>query len=134
MAFKIDHFRMNNTSQRTTYLSEVKKWNSIIYMILEPIIIINLICIFVLSLSWGLYIIKKLLKDYGHQKIVHDSRLCNHPRIWENDMKNFHSNLTKNLLCLVICLSECGISIFIMCHELLKLPVLSVNQGMAISK
>ena len=82
----------------------------------------NLVCLFVLSLSWGLHIIRKLLKDNRHQKIVHDSRLCSHQRIWEDEMKNFHSNFTKNLLCLVICLNECGVSIFAMCNELLELP------------
>ena len=122
MKFKMNKFRMNYTSQGTDYLSSVNKWNSIIYMILEPIIFLNLLCLFVFSLSWAFYLLRKILKDYKHQKIVHKSRRNIHQRIWENDMKNFHSNLTKNILCVVICLSECGISFFIMFNILLKLP------------
>ena len=115
---------MNYSLQGTDYLSLVNKWNSIIYMIFGPIIFLNVLCLFVFSLSWGLYLLRKLLKDYKHKNIVHDSRRNSRQRIWENDMKIFHTNRTKDLLCLVICLSECGLSFFIMCNELLKLPLI----------
>ena len=84
-----------------------------------PLMYINFVMIFIFSISWAFYFVRKLWKDYRKEKITFKMRDNQPEYLWINAMENFKSNRIKNIFLLAICFSEttCTLSILVVAFE-----------------
>ena len=96
--------------------------NSVINEVFAPFLYINFFFIIMLSSSWAVYLVQKLMKDFRKEKLKSKLRLSLPNDIWENSMANFKTNRIKNAIMLVICLSEFGSTVSVICSIAYFLP------------
>ena len=107
-------------------------FHSIIYYATKmfmPLMYINYMVGLIFSISWAVYFIRKLWKDYRREKITSKLRNNQPEYIWKNTMDNFKSNRIKNIFLLAICLSEVGITLSIVFHIALRVTINGVSYG-----
>ena len=95
---------------------DIVNLNSEINNVFAPILYINFLFILLLSSSWSLYLVRRLMKDYRKEKLKSKLRMSMDRNVWENSMNNFKSNRIKNSFLLVVCLSEVGATISLICR------------------
>ena len=99
---------MNNT---TTCITDIfilmKNVNEKTNAICAYVLNFDTACLVVMSISWSIYLIIQMIKDRKKYKLKINTQYCRTDWCRDNKMKNYKSNVIKNILLVVVCLSEC---------------------------
>ena len=115
--------REYSVGKRNKFFYDIQQFNGVIGMIFLPIVYLDFLCIFLLSISWAAYLIQKLLKDQRRHKQKIKQRNNLPDQVWKNALINFESNKIKILFLLAICLSECGKTFSLLFYGAIAFPL-----------
>ena len=113
---------MNNSTDSTNVLSAIDQSNRIICTLFFGIMNIEILCLFILSIFWSIYLIIQIIKDNKKKKIELKTQKPEY--MLENHMKNFSSNRTKKILLIAICMSECALVLSIYLYQIGKFDMI----------
>ena len=94
-----------------------------------PLMYINFIAGLIFSITWALYFVRMLWKDYRKEKIIFKLRNNQSEYLWINAMENFKSNRIKNIFLLAICFCEIGITLSVVFHIALRVTLNGISHG-----
>ena len=113
---------MNNTAN-----SKVNLWisrsNYIISTVSEPIMYTEALCLFILSIAWSMYLFMKIMKDKKNHKMTMKTQNSKPEYFLKNAVKNLYTNKTKNILLILICISECALVLSFILYQIGKLKL-----------
>ena len=96
---------MANTTE-TIFVEVVKTTNTVINYICTVFLLWGSLTLLILSISWSVYLSRKLIQEYRKQKLVLQLENNIPEYQFRNYLKNFFSNQVKNMFLISICLSE----------------------------
>ena len=111
---------MNNSTDTTDIRLWIRNYNIIISITCQPIIITEILCLFILSIAWSIYLFMKILKDKKSHKMTMKYQNSKPDYLLKNKVKIFNTNKTKNILLILICLSECAIVLSFILYQVGK--------------
>ena len=106
-----------------TQLSFVSEFTAIITTVCYPALFLNLFVLFLLSTLWSVYLLRKLIVDFYSHKKKNSLRRFTQKYIWQNNLKNSKSNQIKNILLLVICITECILTFSLLYYVSLRIAI-----------
>ena len=111
---------LNNTANTTQIRLWISLSNEIVSTVSEPIMYTGALCLFILSLSWSVYLLLQILKDRKMHKMVIKNQICRPKYLLGNKVKNFDTNRIRNILLIIICLSECALVLSFILYQVGK--------------
>ena len=113
---------MSNTTQK--FVNGLKLTNIGINSVCSPLLLFGCVTLLILSIIWLIYLSRKLIKDDKSYKLILDSKNMISQHQFETYLKNFTSNRVKNILLMLICVSEFLLVISFILYESGRLEII----------